>query len=198
MNPAPFKPSRWRCRARGSRRLAPALGALKRIVVRAKPGAPARGVLFAGPLVLPCALGRGGIRHAKRESDGATPAGRFALGAARFRPDRTQRPATLLKARPLRPGDGWCDEVGDRNYNRPVPHPYPVSHERLWRDDGLYDILIEIGCNVRPRVQGGGSAIFLHIARPGLTPTEGCVALSRRDLARLLPRLGPRTVLVVE
>jgi L,D-peptidoglycan transpeptidase YkuD (ErfK/YbiS/YcfS/YnhG family) len=151
-------------------------------VVRAKPGAKGHGLLLAG----------------KREADGATPAGRFALTRLRFRPDRLRRPATRLPARPLRPVDGWCDAPGDRNYNRPVPHPYTASHEALWRADGLYDVLVELSCNARPRLQGRGSAIFLHLARPSYAPTEGCIALSRADLARLLPRLGRRTVIAVQ
>lgn len=167
-------------------------------MVRARPGAPSRGLLLAGPLAIPCALGRAGIRRLKREGDGATPAGRFALTALRFRPDRVRRPASPLPVRRLRPDDGWCDAVGDRNYNRAMQHPYPASHETLWRNDGLYDLLIVLDCNLRPRVQGRSSAIFLHLARPGLAPTEGCIALAPRNLARLLPRLGRRTVVVVE
>lgn len=198
MNPAAFKPCRRGFRPRGSREPPAPPRQIGRLVVRARPGAPGRGLLLAGPLALPCALGRAGIAHLKREGDGATPAGRFTLLRLRFRPDRLRRPATRLPARPLGPGDGWCDMAGDRNYNRPVPHPYPVSHEALWRADGIYDLLVELDCNSRPRVQGRGSAIFLHIARPGYAPTEGCIALSRPDLARLLPRLGRRAVLAVQ
>lgn len=99
--------------------------------------------------------------------------------------------------RPLRPQDGWCDAVGDRNYNRPVRHPYPASAERLWREDGLYDVIVVLDHNARPRVQGAGSAIFMHLARPQYTPTEGCIALARRDMLRLLPRLGRRSRLEI-
>jgi L,D-peptidoglycan transpeptidase YkuD (ErfK/YbiS/YcfS/YnhG family) len=107
-----------------------------------------------------------------------------------WRPDRGPRPACGLPARAIVPTDGWCDAVGDRNYNRPVRHPYPASAERLWRADRLYDVVVVLAHNHVPRVQGLGSAIFMHVARPGYRPTEGCIALSARDLRLLLARIG--------
>jgi L,D-peptidoglycan transpeptidase YkuD (ErfK/YbiS/YcfS/YnhG family) len=91
----------------------------------------------------------------------------------------------------MRPEDGWCDAPGDRNYNRPVRHPYPASAERLWREDELYDVVVVLGHNQRPRIRAGGSAIFMHVARPGYLPTEGCIALARRHLLIVLERLKP-------
>jgi L,D-peptidoglycan transpeptidase YkuD (ErfK/YbiS/YcfS/YnhG family) len=102
-----------------------------------------------------------------------------------------------LPTRPVGRRDGWCDATGDRNYNRRVTHPYPVSAERLWRDDHVYDIVIVTSHNMRPRVQGGGSAVFMHLARPGYTPTEGCVALGERDLRLLLAGADHRTRLMI-
>jgi L,D-peptidoglycan transpeptidase YkuD (ErfK/YbiS/YcfS/YnhG family) len=99
--------------------------------------------------------------------------------------------------RTIRPRDGWCDAPADRNYNRGVSHPYPASAERLWRADGLYDVVIVLGYNVGPRARGRGSAIFMHMAKPGYAPTEGCIALARGHLLRLLERLGPRSMVAV-
>jgi len=96
----------------------------------------------------------------------------------------------MLPTRPLRLEDGWCDAPHDRNYNRLVRHPYPASAERLWRADGLYDVLVVLDYNASPRVRGKGSAIFMHVARSGYAPTEGCIALTRGHLVRLLERLG--------
>lgn len=168
-----------------------------RIVVRRKPGDPARGWLVAGGRVLPCALGRAGVTRDKREGDGATPAGRFAPLQAFWRADRAPRPRTALRLRAIGPRDGWCDAPRDRNYNRRVALPYPASAERMMRDDGLYDLVVDLSANRRPILKGRGSAIFLHVARPGFLPTEGCIALEKRALARLLPRIGPRTRIVV-
>jgi L,D-peptidoglycan transpeptidase YkuD (ErfK/YbiS/YcfS/YnhG family) len=152
-----------------------------------------RGRLVAGSLVLPCALGRSGTRHGKREGDGATPIGRFRALQAFYRRDRLRRPGTRLPLAATSPRDGWCDDPGDRNYNCPVRLPYPGRHERMQREDGLYDVVVDLAYNRGPIRKGRGSAIFLHCANPGLTPTEGCVAVDPRLVARLLALIGPRT-----
>jgi L,D-peptidoglycan transpeptidase YkuD (ErfK/YbiS/YcfS/YnhG family) len=105
-----------------------------------------------------------------------------------YRSDRGRRPLTPLPVRQIAPEDGWCDAPADPNYNRAVRHPYPGSAERLWRDDSIYDIVVVLGHNVRPRVRGAGSAVFMHLARPGYGPTEGCIALKREHLLQLLER----------
>jgi L,D-peptidoglycan transpeptidase YkuD (ErfK/YbiS/YcfS/YnhG family) len=156
-----------------------------------------RGFATAGVSRLSCALGRNGRSHSKREGDGATPIGIWRPIMVLYRADRIVRPKTRLPVKPLRPDDGWCDAVGDRNYNRPVRHPYPASAERLWRDDDLYDLIVVLDHNARPRVQGAGSAIFIHLARPGYSATEGCIAFARRDLLLLLAQIGRGTRLWV-
>ncbi|WP_083567560.1 L,D-transpeptidase family protein [Hyphomicrobium sp. CS1GBMeth3] len=156
-----------------------------------------KGRLVCGNLVVPCALGRSGTRSRKREGDGATPRGTFRLESAFFRRDKLMRPGSALPLMASHPDDGWCDATNDRNYNRRVKHPYPASAERLWRRDGLYDIVVVIDYNRRPRRQGVGSAIFMHVAERGHKPTEGCVALARRDLVKLLKRIGRRTRIVI-
>lgn len=152
-----------------------------------------RGRIVAGPLVLPCALGRAGPTHDKREGDGATPVGRFRVLQAFYRADRMRRPRTPLPLAPIGAADGWCDDPRDRNYNRPVRLPYPAGHERMQREDGLYDVVLDLAYNRAPIRKGRGSAIFLHCARPGFAPTEGCVAIDPRAVARLLARIGPQT-----
>lgn len=156
------------------------------LIVRALSGGAQRGILVCGGLHFPCALGRSGRRADKREGDGATPIGRFALRRVLYRGDRLLRPRTRLPIAALHVRDGWCDDPRDRNYNRRVRHPYPASAERLWRDDHLYDLIVVLGHNDDPRVKWRGSAIFIHVAGPGLKPTEGCVALERPHLLRLI------------
>lgn len=104
---------------------------------------------------------------------------------------------TGLALRPIRAHDGWCDATADRNYNRPVRHPYPASAEQMARADGLYDLVVIVGYNDRPRQRGRGSAIFMHLARPGYEQTAGCVALNERDMRQLLRQLKPGTELCV-
>lgn len=170
---------------------------LARIDVWPRPGCRRQGLLVAGALRIPCALGKTGPVCAKREGDGASPVGSFALLQAFWRPDRMRRPFTRLPLFPIRKSDGWCDAPLDRNYNCPVTLPYPASHERMWREDRLYDLVVDIAWNRGPIRKGRGSAIFLHLARENFKPTEGCVALRRQDALKLLARLGPHTRIVI-
>lgn len=142
-----------------------------------------------------CALGRGGVRTDKREGDGATPAGAFPLRRLRYRADRLEKPATALPVDVIREDDGWCDDPKDPAYNRPIRLPFAASHEKMWRDDALYDLVVVVGHNDDPPVPGLGSAIFLHVAKPDWGPTEGCVATTRDDLLRLLAACDPTTTI---
>lgn len=166
--------------------------------VRRRPGGPPHlGRLTVGGLTVPCALGRSGLTRFKREGDGATPVGRFDLLFGYRRADRTLPPGGPLRTTPIRRDDGWCDDVGDGRYNRPVRLPVRGSHEEMWRDDRLYDVVIVLDANVRRRMIGGGSAIFFHLARDGFEPTAGCVALAPADMRRVLAHLGPHPVMVI-
>ncbi len=165
--------------------------------VRARSENGPAGVLLAGPLAIPVVLGRAGIRAHKFEGDGATPRGRYRLVRLWWRADRHGRPQTLLPTRRITPQLAWCEDTTDRRYNRPFQRSAGESGDRLWRDDHLYDFVIELDHNQRPRVARRGSAVFIHIARPNRSPTAGCVALGRAELQRLLARLGPRTRIAI-
>ena len=157
-----------------------------RITVTASgPGQP-RGLLRWKGEDIPCALGRAGISARKSEGDGATPAGLFPLRRALYRSDRMAPPPTALPIAAIAPGDGWCDDDADPAYNTQVRLPIGASAEPLWRDDSLYDLLVVLGYNDAPPVAGLGSAIFLHVAGPGLAATEGCVAITADALAALV------------
>lgn len=147
---------------------------------------------------MPCALGRAGVKALKREGDMATPRGRFRLRSVFYNPERGLRPRTQLKLLSLRKADGWCDSPLDRNYNRRVSLPYGARAECLWRDDNLYDLVVVLGHNDAPRIRNRGSAIFMHVARPGFLPTEGCVALRAADLRRVLQAAMRRSEIVIE
>jgi L,D-peptidoglycan transpeptidase YkuD (ErfK/YbiS/YcfS/YnhG family) len=170
---------------------------LHSLLVRAKPGDRCRGWLMADSLALPVALGRGGIKANKREGDGGTPRGRFYLRRLWWRADRAARPRTQLPVRRIRSDDGWCEDPRDRRYNRPIRLPAGHPGDRLWRADRLYDFIIELDHNTRPRVPGRGSAVFVHVARPGFAPTAGCVALKSDALRHLIARIGPHTQIVI-
>ena len=166
---------------------------LRLIRVRARPGDHSRGVVLAGRLAIPVVLGRAGIRANKREGDGATPRGRFRLQRLWWRADRSRRPRTLLPVRRIDPTLAWCEDARDRRYNRVFRRSANDPGDRLWRDDHLYDCVVEIDHNARPRVAGRGSAVFLHLARANRAPTAGCVAFAANSLRKLVPRLGPKT-----
>ena len=171
---------------------------LTRIEVKARPGRRTQGWLRAGSLGLPVALGRSGIRPNKREGDGGTPSGSFRPVRLWWRPDRMSRPRTQLPVRSIGGADAWCEDPADRRYNRPFRRKSANEPgDRLCRDDHLYDILIEIDHNTRPRVAGRGSGVFVHVARPGFAPTAGCVALRLADLRKLLSRIGPNTRITI-
>jgi L,D-peptidoglycan transpeptidase YkuD (ErfK/YbiS/YcfS/YnhG family) len=146
-----------------------------------------------------CSLGRGGVRDTKnkQEGDGATPLGHWPMRQVFYRSDRLAIPQTGLPVVALTPRMGWCDDPAHSLYNRQVDLPFPASHEKLWRDDHIYDLIVVLGYNDAPVVPGRGSAIFLHLARPDFSPTEGCVACSQPDLLDLLKAAKPGDELAI-
>jgi L,D-peptidoglycan transpeptidase YkuD (ErfK/YbiS/YcfS/YnhG family) len=157
------------------------------------------GLLAMGAREVRCALGPAGVIPAslKREGDGATPLGVWPIRKVLYRADRGGPPATRLPLQEIREHDGWCDAPADPAYNQPVTLPYPASAETLWREDELYDLCVILGHNDDPPIPDRGSAIFLHCAKPGYPPTQGCVALARQDLEGLLAMAEPGDALMV-
>ncbi|AQX28559.1 L,D-peptidoglycan transpeptidase YkuD, ErfK/YbiS/YcfS/YnhG family [Bartonella sp. JB63] len=167
------------------------------IVIRRQPGMQTRGILCIGQHRLFCALGRTGISAFKREGDGATPlANMRCLGGFRSNFYR-YFPRSTLAIRHIHARDGWCDASGDANYNRFVSLPYRKSAEKMQREDGLYDIGLILDWNITERKMAKGSAIFMHLARDNYMPTEGCIALSYRDMRRILPYINQRTKIII-
>jgi L,D-peptidoglycan transpeptidase YkuD (ErfK/YbiS/YcfS/YnhG family) len=165
--------------------------------VRPLAGNRARGWLTAGPFRIPCALGPSGIVRFKRESDKGTPAGRFSLLWGYYRPDRLRPQAAGVTLKPMHRDQGWCEDPSSPRYNRPVRLPAADCTDRMWRNDHLYDLTFVLDQNFSRRAKGRGSAIFFHLARPGLTPTAGCVAISAADMRRLSPRLARGAVMAI-
>jgi L,D-peptidoglycan transpeptidase YkuD (ErfK/YbiS/YcfS/YnhG family) len=170
---------------------------LSAIHVRVRPRLRAQAWLVAGQRAIRAALGRASVKPAKREGDGATPVGLFHPVRLWWRSDRLPRPRSLLPVRRIRADDAWCEDPNDRRYNRPFRRSANEPGDRLQRADGLYDLIVEIDHNTRPRIGGRGSAVFIHVARPGFGPTAGCVALSRSDLQHLVSRLSRKTRIIV-
>lgn len=156
------------------------------IVVRVSPLDRRQAIMRLGPLCFRAALGRGGMATRKREGDGATPRAEMAVLTGFRRGGLHAAVSSLTRLERVGKGDGWCDAPGHPAYNQPVRLPFSSGHEALLRDDHLYDLALVLDWNIRRRVRGLGSAIFLHVARENYQPTEGCVALKLRDLALLI------------
>lgn len=149
-----------------------------------------------GETVYRCAIGKNGLVNAdeKREGDHQTPRGSYSLRACYYRADRlAEPPKTALPLVEIRETMGWCDDPAHPRYNQLVRLPFDASHENLWREDDCYDLIVPIGYNDEPIVAGRGSAIFMHIAKPDYSGTEGCVALSKADLLEVLSKITPES-----
>ena len=161
--------------------------------------ATAKGKFSGGDITCQCAIGKGGVVQAelKREGDGASPQGQWRMKRVFYRPDRLARPQTALPTVPLSATDGWCDAPDHPLYNRPVTLPFEPSHEKLWRDDHVYDLIVELAHNDAPVRPGFGSAVFFHLAHQDYRPTEGCVAISKADMLKTLERADASTLLEI-
>ena len=167
--------------------------------VTRRPGSnPHHGLLRAGGFELSCILGKTGITCFKREGDGATPSGAFRLLYGYFRDDRLAVPRTSLPMVRIDQDDGWCDAAFHARYNQPVKLPFSASHEQMMRNDHLYDICIVLDYNIHPQIKGRGSAIFFHLTRPNFGPTEGCIAIERDVMLRLLPHLTTTATMLIK
>jgi len=144
-----------------------------------------------------CAIGENGFTDAPEEGAKRTPLGSFALRECWYRADRGSAPITKLPLKIIREDDGWCDDPKHSSYNLHVKLPFAASHEKLWREDHAYDIIVPIGFNDTNIIAGIGSAIFLHLAKPGYPPTLGCVAVSLEDMKEILAGLDKDSRIVI-
>ncbi len=155
------------------------------------------GAWFGGRFI-PCSIGRGGITRDKREGDGATPAGTHRIVGILIRRDRDRHRALRLSgAKAIGPADLWSDDPKDPAYNHATCAPHTFGHERLFRADPLYDLILVTDWNWPGAQPGKGSAIFVHQWRKPRHPTAGCIAFARRDLIRIAKALTPHTRLIV-
>lgn len=145
-----------------------------------------------------CTIGKNGFTGNHKEGSKATPLGIYPLRACWYRPDRLKTPLTSLPLHEIKKDDGWCDDPTHPEYNRHVKLPFPASHEKLWRDEHVYDLIVPIGFNDSPPAPGLGSAIFFHLARPDYSPTLGCVAVTLLDMLAILERVDVKTRMVIE
>ena len=140
-----------------------------------------------------CCVGRGGFSKNKIEGDKKTPIGKFALGNLYFRKDRNSKPNTKLKCIPINKEMGWCDDPKNKKYyNKLIKVNKKIKHEKLFRKDSKYDFLIPVNYNTKKTELGKGSAIFIHLTK-NFKPTEGCIALKKKEFLILLKLINKNT-----
>ena len=140
-----------------------------------------------------CALGKNGIKKKMKEGDFITPRGKYKLIKIYYRPDRIKKINSPLKKVRIKKNMGWCDDVNSKYYNKQIKINDKISHERLYRKDSLYDILVVLNYNLNPIIRGKGSAIFLHVAKKNYSKTQGCIALKRNELLNLVSKIRKNT-----
>lgn len=170
---------------------------VKRVIIRQRPGVKTQCLVRIGSLTFKGALGRLGRTIFKREGDRATPIKSMPCLYGYYKHRYRHRAKTKLLMMPISEKMGWCDDSVHANYNTQVKLPFLSSHETMLRDDVLYDYVIVLDWNIRSRKRNCGSAIFFHVAKPGYPPTQGCIAISRQDMVRILPHLTQKTIIQV-
>ncbi|MDC0618693.1 L,D-transpeptidase family protein [Pelagibacteraceae bacterium] len=140
-----------------------------------------------------CAVGKRGIKKKLKEGDLITPTGRFNIKLILYREDRIKKLNTSLRKLAIKKNMGWCDDPDSNKYNKLITLPFKYSHERLFRKDRIYDIILVLNYNMNPIKKNKGSAIFIHVAKNNFKPTEGCIALKKHDLLKITKDLRSNT-----
>ena len=153
--------------------------------------------LFYKGYKLKCSIGKSGIKKSKKEGDLATPKGVFQLGCLYYRNDRIKKLKSKLKKKIIKKNMGWCNDSKSKKYNKEIYFPFKYKAEKLYKKNGIYDLFIDIKYNSKPIIKNKGSAIFLHIAQNKYKPTQGCVALSKKDFLKILPLINKRTKIAI-
>ena len=137
-----------------------------------------------------CALGKAGIGEKKREGDNVTPTGTFKIVKIYYRSDRVKKISSKLRLIEITKNMGWCDDPNSKNYNKLINLPSKYSHEKLFKKNNIYNVIVVLNYNMKPIIKNKGSAIFIHIAKNNYQPTQGCIALKKNDLLKLLSKIS--------
>ena len=140
-----------------------------------------------------CALGKAGIKKKEKEGDNVTPKGIFKITSMYYRPDKIKNIITAVKKIKIKKNIGWCDDPNSHFYNQQISLPNKFGHEKLYRNDSLYDLILVLNYNVNPIIKNKGSAIFIHIAKKNYKNTKGCIALKKKHLIELISKIKKNT-----
>ena len=144
-----------------------------------------------------CALGKGGIKIKKREGDNITPKGSYKIVKVYYRKDRIKKIYTRITCNNIKRDMGWCDDPKSKKYNKLIKLPTQYNHEKLYRKDNIYDLILVLNYNMRPVIKNKGSAIFIHVANKNYKPTQGCISLKKQDLTKILSLLTKKTKVLI-
>ena len=134
-------------------------------------------------LKVECAIGKKGIGYKRKEGDLVTPRGQFKIKYILYRKDRVKI-STKLKKKIIKKNMGWCDDPISEQYNKLVKLPFVYKHEKLFKKENTYDIILVLDYNMRPIKKNKGSAIFIHIAKNNFKRTKGCIAIKKKTLIK--------------
>ena len=137
-----------------------------------------------------CALGKAGMGEKKQEGDNVTPTGTFKIVKIYYRSDRIKKISSKFRAIEITKNMGWCDDPNSKNYNQLINLPSKYGHEKLFKKNNIYDIIVVLNYNMKPVVKNKGSAIFIHVAKKNYQPTQGCIALKKNDLLKILSKIN--------
>ena len=145
-----------------------------------------------------CSVGKRGIASKKKEGDLITPKGKYKIEFILYRKDRIKKIQTGIKKIVIKKDMGWCNDPVSKNYNRLIKLPSIYSFEKLYKKENIYDIILVLNYNMNPIVKNKGSAIFIHVAKKNYPKTEGCVALKKVDLLKIIKELKKNTKVMIE
>ncbi len=154
--------------------------------------------LYFGHYKIKCAIGKRGISRNKREGDHCTPVGKFKFESLLFRKDRIKNLIARIPKKTIKKNMGWCDDPKSKKYNKLIKFPFSGKAEKLFLSKRSYDLLLVIDYNRRTIVPHKGSAIFLHLADKKLSPTEGCIAIKKKDFLEILPMINKKTKIIIK
>jgi L,D-peptidoglycan transpeptidase YkuD (ErfK/YbiS/YcfS/YnhG family) len=145
-----------------------------------------------------CALGKAGIGKKKEEGDNITPKGKYKIVKVFYRADKIKKLKTNHKLIKINKNIGWCDDPKSEKYNKAIYLPSKFGHEKLYRKDKIYDLILALNYNYKPAIRNKGSAIFIHIANQNYKSTRGCIALKKSDLILILEKIKKSTIVKIQ
>ena len=144
-----------------------------------------------------CAIGKRGIGKKQKEGDQITPQGTFRIKNILYRKDKINYLRSVIKKTPIKKNMGWCDDPKSKDYNKLIKYPFNYKSEKLYRSNNIYDIILVLNFNMQPIKKNKGSAIFIHVSNNKYSPTQGCIALKKKDLVKLIKFINKKTKIII-